>query len=178
MLWAPSACAAFVLVFFPAATQIRYGHRVGNFRVPLPWSWTILKEYGDGTRADIIETLMTDDGVGRFGINPFWTSNPSFSEAWFATRTSPRTHQERQDERTRDAAGPISTRDVALRDLTVTCWEFLRSWPLYPPLSGNYVIECEAAGVTRYQDFEAGFVGRQQDISDFYVVLQQMRAVY
>jgi hypothetical protein len=83
LLWAPSACAMFVLVFFPAATQIWYGHRVGNFTIPLPWRWTILQEYRDGVQPYWMEALMSRESVGRFGVNPFWSVNPSFSGGWF-----------------------------------------------------------------------------------------------
>lgn len=177
LLWVPSACAMFVMAFFPAATQIRYGHRVGNFNIPLPWTWTILKEYDDGVRANWMETLMSREGVGRFGVNPFWSTNPSFSEVWFVTAPIGLDRGEREQGRARTAAGQISTREVVLRDLTVTCWEFLRSQPSYPPLSGNWEIECEAPEVARYHDFQAAFVGRREDISEFYRVLRMVRHV-
>jgi hypothetical protein len=178
LLWAPSACAMFVLVFFPAATQIRYGHRVGNFTIPLPWSWTILQEYRDGVQSYWMEALMSREGFGRFGVNTFWSVNPSFSEVWFVTAPDGTFGPDRRRrERERAGIAEISKREVVLRDLTLTCWEFLRSHPSYPPLSGNWEIECESPEFTRYLDFRAGFVGRQADISEFYRVLQQVRTI-
>jgi hypothetical protein len=178
LLWAPSACAMFVLVFFPAATQIRYGHRVGNFTIPLPWSWTILQEYRDDAQPYWMEALMSREGVGRFGVNPFWSVNPSFSEAWFVTAPDGTFGPDRRGrERERARIAEISKRVVVLRDFTLTCWEFLRSYPSYPPSSGNWEVECESPEFTRYHDFRADFVGRQADISGFYNVLRRVRTI-
>jgi hypothetical protein len=177
LLWVPSACAMFVLVFFPAATQIRYGHRVGNFTIPLPWSWTIL-EYRDDVQPYIMEALMSREGVSRFGVNPFWSLNASFSEVWFVTAPDGTFGPDRRGrERERAGMAQVSKREVVLRDLTVTCWEFLRSYQSYTLLSGSWEIECESPEFNRYRDFQAGFVGRQEDTSEFYRVLQQVRTI-
>jgi hypothetical protein len=177
LLWAPSVCATFVLVFFPAASQVRYGRRLGNFSIPLPWSWTILGECGDGRRHYLMDSVMSREGVGRYGVNPFWSMNPSLSEVWFAN-VAPngafgldRSWRERE----RAGAAQISKTEVVLGDMPITCWQYVPSHPSFPGLSGNWEIECEAPEDVRFHDFQAGFLGREADIPEFYRVLQKVR---
>ena len=175
LLWAPSAFATFVLVFFPVASQVRYGHRLGNFSIPLPWTWTILVEYGDGRRYYSMDSVMSREGVGRFGVNPFWSMNPSFSEVWFANVAPNGAFELDRSGREQGRAGAaqMSKTQVVLGDMPITCWQYLRSH--LPGLSGNWEIECEAPKDLRYHDFQAGFLGREADIPEFYRVLQKVR---
>jgi hypothetical protein len=177
LLWMPSAIAMFVLVFFPAATQLRYGHRLGNFNIPLPWTWTILKEYGGGGRYYTLEALISSVGVGRLGVNPFWSKNPSFSEVWFSSAPPHDAFELDRNrlERERAEGAQLSRRVVVLGDMPVTCWQYLRPDPAYPPLSGDWKVECEAPEGVGYHDFNAGVLGRQADIPEFYKTLQKVR---
>jgi hypothetical protein len=179
LLWVPSACAALVLVFFPAASQLRYGHRPGNFRIPIPWTWTIHMEYGDGTRYYSMQAVMSRGGIGRFGVNPFWSMNPSLSLVWFRSVSpiGPFQLDRKQREQERASATQISKREVVLADMPVTCWQYLRPELSFPPLSGDWEVECEVPEDERYHDFQAGFGGRLEDIQEFYRVLQKVRLV-
>jgi hypothetical protein len=126
-----------------------------------------------------MDTLMSRQGVGRFGVNPFWSMTPSFSQVWFATIAPNGSFGIDRGRRERERAGQaqMSEKEIVLGDMIMTCWQYLRSDPSFPPLSGNWQIECEAPEDARYHDFQAGFLGRKADISEFYRVLQKVRSV-
>src|SRR6266481_4549679 len=75
LIWFPTACAAFVLFFFPVASHIVHprSHFLRHYRVPIPWNFMVFSSSpGPPEEYSVVNALASSTGKGRFGITPFW----------------------------------------------------------------------------------------------------------
>jgi hypothetical protein len=186
LLWCPSVCAALVLFFFPVASHFAHprSHYLKHYRVPIPWTFTVLPSLGPLREYSYVDALVSSSGKGRFGVTPFWDSEQVFSRMSFGS-VGPNGAFEfdhKMMELRRDGAAQVSRRDFRLGDVAVICWQYLpqnrrgiRFW-----LGHSYdsrllwEIACETPVDVHVRDFYASFYGRSEDISAFYTVLQRV----
>ena len=76
LIWLPSVCATLVVIFYPLASHVLYTSALKPYRVAIPWTWTILREFKmyDGV-SSVVYTVFDSQGVGRFGLTPFGISH-------------------------------------------------------------------------------------------------------
>jgi len=70
----PSAIAALVLFFFPAASHILnpQWHYLKRYRVPIPWTVTVFAVRGLPAERNSVVAFVSNSGRSRFGMTPFW----------------------------------------------------------------------------------------------------------
>ena len=178
LLWLPSFCAAMVLCFFPLASHFSYSGRLLDYRVPIPWAWMIVYRYQNPGLASTASALIASDGVGRFGVTPFWQKHANYSVASFAAYTwslSPEEKRQRDFLR-RQNATDISTSEFTVGELHFSCVEYLTHYARFPALSG-FSVDCESTAGNGKGHFGAALFGRREDVPAFYDVLRQARRV-
>jgi hypothetical protein len=176
LLWFPSICAALVLCFCPLASHPLTSGKLIDYRVPIPWTWMIVYRYQNPGLVSSVHTLISSDGVGRFGVTPFWRKDASYSTASFAAYTwSSSPEDKRQtDYLRRQNATDIATSEFTVGELHFACVEYMAVYQRFPNLSGLSV-QCEASTTTGKGHFMAYFFGRREDIPAFYDVLHKVK---
>jgi len=178
LIWLPSVCATLVLVFYPLASHILYAGTLRPYRVAIPWTWTILREFKmyDGV-SSLVYTVFDSQGVGRFGLTPFWQKPLLLSLATF--RSDPGSisfgDERFEEERRWNDASQLSTSEFMVGDIRFVCWQYLALRGGLPPLSGNWVVQCASPGGGHLHEFTAYFNGRKEDIPAFFSVLRRVR---
>lgn len=177
IVWVPSAMAALVLFFYPAATHLAHPHsgHVGRFRVPIPWTYAIVR-LASGRDYSWVIVLGSSTGRGRFGMTPFlvwpfWnTPTPlsSFSSFSFESNTNAPALDAMTTEARRQETAEV--REFRLRDGAFTCWQYQRhngsrNWT-------NWNVDCDTPTAVQQQYLHTHFYGREQDLRGFYKIIQ------
>ena len=178
LLWLPSLCAALVLCFSPLASHVLYSGRLIDFRVPIPWAWAVVYRYQNPGLFSSVDALIASNGLGRFGVTPFWQKHANYSVASFAVYTwSLNSEDERQMDFLRHMnATDISTSEFTVGELHFSCVEYLTHYARFPALSG-FSVDCESTAGNGKGHFGAALFGRREDVPAFYDVLRQARRV-
>lgn len=172
LLWLPSGCASIVLFFFPVATHLVHPSlHLGNYRLSLPWTWTVLLPPFTQGEYSYFDVLISTSPAGRLGVTPFWEKDASLSVATFGSFG-------RENEHRRDGATQVSRREIHIAGRVVACWQYVPSENLrsvYALPKGYWKIDCDIPASTPDLDFYAEFSGLGQDIPAFYYVLEHVR---
>jgi len=171
LLWAPSAIATFVLLFYPIASHLwhptsRYFPR---FRIPIPWTYTVWRF--SQSPVNLVFVYVDHGGKARFGIMPFW-GNWDFSYMVFATGGSDGIPYAQKEAATQ---GPTS--EFQLRNVHITCFQFLpkRTWLPFGP-GPVYEVTCDSLPASQRAGFHAAFFGRERDLPEFYKIVAGVTA--
>lgn len=177
-LWLPSACAMVFLFFYPFVSHILYAGRLKPCRVPIPWTWVVLQHFTiyDGASSGIY-SVFDSQGLGRFGVTPFWQKELSLSFVEFRSDPGSIAFDDESfaDERRWAHATQVSTSELAVGDMKFECWQYFATRGGLPPLSGNWAVQCASPESGHLHDFTASFLGRKEDIPAFYSVLREVR---
>jgi hypothetical protein len=178
LLWLPSLCAALVLCFSPLASHVLYSGRLIDFRVPIPWAWAVVYRYQNPGLFSSVDALIASNGLGRFGVTPFWQKRANYSVASFAVYTwSLNSEDERQMDFLRHMnATDISTSEFTVGEFHFSCIEYLKHYARYPSLSG-FSVQCESPTKDGKGYIRANLFGRREDVPAFYEVLRSVRRV-
>ncbi len=184
LLWLPSVCAALVVFFFPVATHLLNlrSHYLKHYRVPIPWTWTVLPPLGTSGEYSFTYALITMGAMGRYGVTPFWKERSSFSVATFGSVGPDGAfdfNESQREQRLRGAAN-VSRRDFQLGKATLTCWQYFpanesRVWKLVP--KDYWEIACSTPASVHDRDFYAHFYGGGDKILRFYKVLEHVTLI-
>jgi len=184
LLWLPSVCAALVVFFFPVATHLLNlrSHYLKHYRVPIPWTWTVLSPLGTSGEYSFTNALITMGAMGRYGVTPFWKERSSFSVATFGSVGPDGAfdfNESQREQRLRGAAN-VSRRDFQLGKATLTCWQYFpanesRVWKLVP--KDYWEIACSTPASVHDRDFYAHFYGGGDKILRFYKVLEHVTLI-
>lgn len=197
LIWIPSACAAFVLFFFPIATHLvrARSHYLAHYRVPVPWTFAVFSWPESVPEYSYATAIGSGSGAGRFGVTPF---EHAFGIAPYGYTTSRLSmmifgslepdspyfefnHRENEQERSR--AGQLSERGFRLGAIFVSCWQYIPEkrmglWGQQAYSTGEYwEIHCETPVDVRQGNFYAAFYGRREDRALFYAVVANVTPV-
>ncbi len=191
LVWVPSAIAALVLFFYPAATHLAYpysGH-VGRYRVPIPWTYTIARLASEKDYGWVI-VIFRSTGRGRFGMTPFlvwpfWNTPDSLSSIYFDTnKNAPALDPMTMEARRKEAA---EVREFRTRDVALTCWQYRRpkaSGELPKPSAGwapewwlAWNADCDTSTVVHQQYLHVHFYGGEEDLRGFYKIIEGVTSV-
>jgi hypothetical protein len=191
LLWLPTACAVFVLFFFPIASHIVHprSHFLRHYRVPIPWNFMVFSSSpGPPDQYSFVDALASSSGVGRFGITPFWDREyvPSLMDFGSVGPNGSFEISHRDSETRRKGAAQLSKRSFQLSSADLTCWQYLSPQSRAPRfwLGHSYdarplwEVTCETSVDAHDRDFYALFYGRAEDIPAFYNVLQNVTSTY
>jgi len=187
LIWFPTACAAFVLFFFPVASHIVHprSHFLRHYRVPIPWNFMVFSSSpGPPEEYSVVNALASSTGKGRFGITPFWDREymPSLMVFGSVGPNGSFEINHMSAESRRKGAAQLTKRDFQLGRFNLSCWQYLshQNWANRVWLGHSYddrplwEIACETPVDVRDRDFYALFYGRSKDIPAFYNVLQNI----
>jgi hypothetical protein len=178
LLWLPSFCAGMVLCFFPLASHFLYSGKLLDYRVPIPWAWTVVYRYQNPGLASTASALIASDGLGRFGVTPFWQKHVNYSVTSFAAYTWSLSPEDKRqmDFLRRQNATDISTSEFTVGELHFSCVEYLTYYARFPSLSG-FSLQCESPTADGKGHFRADLFGRKEDVPAFDDVLRRLRRV-
>jgi hypothetical protein len=174
VLWLPSACAFFVLFFFPQATHVAHpgAHRLVHNQVHIPWKWSIILVFETPTdNSSGVYTIMNTDAPWPFGNKSLWSNTARISGATFsslkATEVLERRHYRAlwpQDRKTM-----ASSLEFNSQGITLSCLRYLRR-----PNGDDWIVECETTSPLQERNFQANFLGAAEDIPAFYKIVQNV----
>jgi hypothetical protein len=178
LLWLPSLCAALVLCFSPLASHVLYSGRLIDFRVPIPWAWAVVYRNQNPGLFSSVDALIASNGLGRFGVTPFWQKHANYSVASFAVHTW---SLNSEDKRQMNFLSHMNATDISTSEFTVgefhfSCVEYLTYYARYPSLSG-FSVQCESPIKGGKGYIRANLFGRREDVPAFYEVLRSVRRV-
>jgi hypothetical protein len=187
-VWVPSAIAAGVLFFLPVATHAVHpgSHYLRHYRVPIPWNTFVLssssRPFGYGYAA----AFASSGGMARFGVRPFWDSEPLSSEMVFQSFEP----EDRLPDISHWYAAPRGAgavqevrREFQLGGVGLTCWQhvdrryygaWVRPFGTEPP---QWYIRCGTPVGARERNLYAWFAGRKEDMPVFYKVIEGVKLV-
>lgn len=174
-IWLPSAIAALVVFCFPIASHLACpnSHYLRHFRVPIPWTATVLPQYQRGS--DLVEALVNSSGKGRFAVTTFWDPEPtllSLMRFWERTDVDRSTY-DYAGLAVRDAATQVLRRDFEVGDLVLSCWQYVPRRNMFRMGVGTmWRIGCQTPAPARQPGFNASFYGSERGIPAFYRVIQ------
>ncbi len=179
-IWLPSAIAALVVFFFPIASHLACpnSHYLRHYRVPIPWTATVLPQYQRGS--DLVEALVSRSGKGRFAVTTFWdpeTALLSSMRFWERTDVDSST-PDYAGLAVRDAATQVIRRDFGMGDLVVSCRQYVPRRNMFRMEVGTmWRVDCQTPATVRQPSFHASIYGREGDIPGFYKVIEGVRPV-
>jgi hypothetical protein len=180
IIWAPSAVAAMVVFLFPLATHLLHpsSQYLRHFRIPIPWTATVFSLPGGAYRPDWIEALVSSSGHGRYGVTPFWDSDPRFSIMTFWSDTIG------TDETvtTIDDTADVLSKEFRIGAVPLTCSQYRPTYkrPFGDRLIGTIMIwevVCKTPPDPHRPSFLALFHGREESIPVFYKVVEGVTPV-
>jgi hypothetical protein len=173
-LWLPSACAFFVLFFFPQATHLAHpgAHRLVHNQVHIPWKWSILLVFQTPTGISSgVYTIINTDAPWPFGNKSLWSNTARISGATFISLTASEVLERRHYRALwpQDREIMASSLEFNSQGITLTCQRYLRR-----PHGDVWIVECETTSPLQEYNFEANFLGAAEDIPAFYKVVQNV----
>ena len=184
-VWVPSLIAAGVLFFLPVATHLIYpcSRYLRHYRVPIPWNFAVFSPHGPPAKYSYVLAIASSRGNGRLGVTPFWDSRQLTSEMHFGSidpDAGTFELNQRYAASRRAGAAEELRREFRLGDVEFTCWQYVhphRYQRVGPsstePLWWN--IDCSTPVDVRQQNMYAWFLGRQEDISSFYTIIEGVK---
>ena len=176
LLWVPSLCAVFVLLFLPVASHFVYGgHQVAHYRMSTPWNWLLIEDVG------YIEgrAFFSEEGASRYGFTPIWFNHRIPSVAAFYSSDPKDDSGWHRPEAERDAGKSthVAVREFQLGMIRMTCYEYRHVYDVQGPFSGvseptgllESLCATKANGVDH--NLRASFFGYPEDLPLFYKVL-------
>ena len=169
LLWLPSTCALWVLLFLPTATHIIHpsSHYLPKYRIPIPWAWTAVP--GCFGHTCWVDAVISSKGKGRFGMTPFWPT-AQLSMVTFGIPISDGYDDSDWEPR---GVSQLTMVDLNMGNMPLRCWQYASQSDLF-----NRQLIGLAADVTAWnvscssRTFDAFFFGRAEDLPAFYRVLQ------
>jgi len=174
LLWLPSACAFFVVFFFPQATHLVHpgAQRLIHNHVHIPWNWSIIYTFESPTgNFSSVYAISNRDAPWPFGNKPFWAKTARISGASFGSVKA----AELLERRHARALWPQrqkameSSLEFHSHGITLTCRRYL--WHEY---DDHWTIDCETTSPPQERNFDTHFYGAPEGIPDFYQIIQKV----
>jgi hypothetical protein len=182
IIWAPSVLAAFVLFFFPVATHLVYprSQYLKHYRVPVPWTFAVLSSLGEPAEYSYVHVLATENGKGIFGFQRFWDGGGFSSRMLFGSiQPDAGTFEFNHGfmESKRAGAAMVSTREFRLGDAVFTCWQYVNRYHRRDIGPQWWDVDCGTPVAMHQNNLYGWFVGRKEDISAFYRIIEGIAPV-
>ncbi len=171
----PSLIAALTVLFLPAMSHMIFSgrHLVPQYRVSVPWNWTIVKSRGT---LPFVWVFFSNEGAARCGFTPLWFNQSLPSGATFAI-SDPASYYEWYRPRTEIADGRgthVAQAHFKIGELELDCWQYVVH-PHFGGFDGAHVLQealCSTKPNGQNFNLHASFLGRKEDIPIFYQVLR------
>jgi hypothetical protein len=181
LAWVPCGIAAFVLLFFPAATHLVFpsSRHVGHYQIRVPLSFTALPAslwaYHQSPYEKSVLAEFSSSGRGRFGIAPYpvgplWLDFLPLSEIYFSP--NPRQPEFDAEWFKREFGSPIQIKRFPLGGVELTCYELRTTSLMYSDFHPEYSnVDCVTPPDAGPASLGVRFFGRQEDLGQFYEVV-------
>jgi hypothetical protein len=198
LIWLPSACALLVLFFFPQATHLfhprlepedrsysvfmflpRASHlfrpgadRVIHNQASIPWNWTIAYTWVWSDSTSSVYAICPGQASWPFGSKLPWDKTARLCGVTFDSISASslleiRNHGNRKYCREQESS--VKSTELRSNSITLICRQFhTRSF------TKLWKIDCETSSDPQPLNFDAQFIGPEENIPAFYQILQSV----